>query len=91
MINELIKLANYLDSKGLSKEADFLDGIITKVHGKGPDEPVELESEDFFSLKSSDDCGQRLEDEAYYFEHLSEMLEDAEEEQEDEAHDMVDT
>ncbi|MAG24277.1 hypothetical protein CMI47_01745 [Candidatus Pacearchaeota archaeon] len=74
MINELIKLANYLDSKGLSKEADFLDGIITKVHGKGPD-----------------DCGQRLEDEAYYFENLSEMLEDVEEEQEDEAYDMVDT
>jgi hypothetical protein len=30
MIKELIKLANHLDSKGLSKEADYLDGIIDK-------------------------------------------------------------
>ena len=31
MIKELIKLANHLDSKGHSKEADYLDGIITKI------------------------------------------------------------
>ena len=31
MIKELIKLANHLDSKGLVKEADYLDGIITKI------------------------------------------------------------
>jgi len=30
MIKELIKLANHLDSKGLAKEADYLDGIIKK-------------------------------------------------------------
>ncbi len=29
MIKELIKLADFLDSKGLSKEADFLDSIIS--------------------------------------------------------------
>tara|TARA_R110002020_G_scaffold50716_6_gene143147 strand:+ start:24903 stop:25268 length:366 start_codon:yes stop_codon:yes gene_type:complete len=38
MIKELIKLANYLDSKGFRKEADYIDGVITKVYGKGPDE-----------------------------------------------------
>ena len=31
MIKELVKLANHLDSKGLAKEADYLDGIITKI------------------------------------------------------------
>lgn len=31
MINELIKLANHLDQKGLTKEADFLDNIIKKL------------------------------------------------------------
>jgi hypothetical protein len=30
MIKELIKLANHLDSKGLAKESDYLDGIIKK-------------------------------------------------------------
>jgi hypothetical protein len=30
MLNKLIKLANHLDSKGLSKEADYLDNIILK-------------------------------------------------------------
>jgi hypothetical protein len=31
MIKGLIKLANHLDSKGFSKEADALDGVITKI------------------------------------------------------------
>mgnify|MGYP001213847783 CR=1 FL=1 len=31
MIKELIKLANHLDSKGHSKEADYLDGIIKEA------------------------------------------------------------
>ncbi len=30
MIKELIKLANHLDSKGLAKEADYLDRVIQK-------------------------------------------------------------
>lgn len=30
MIKELIKLANHLDQKGLTKEADFVDSIIKK-------------------------------------------------------------
>tara|TARA_B100000131_G_scaffold293893_1_gene309561 strand:+ start:1704 stop:2120 length:417 start_codon:yes stop_codon:yes gene_type:complete len=50
MIKELINLANHLDSKGLRKEADYIDGVITKVHGKGPDEPVDLELGDFSNL-----------------------------------------
>lgn len=32
MINELIKLATHLDSKGLKKEADYLDGVIKKAY-----------------------------------------------------------
>ena len=31
MIKELVKLSNHLDSKGLAKEADRLDKIITKI------------------------------------------------------------
>ena len=50
MIKELIKLANHLDSKGLAKEADVIDGIITKVHGKGPEEPVDLIPEEYTNL-----------------------------------------
>jgi hypothetical protein len=34
MIKELIKLATHLDSKGLSKEADYLDSIIKKANPK---------------------------------------------------------
>ena len=31
MIKELIKLANHLDSKGLAKEADALDGVVKRM------------------------------------------------------------
>ena len=34
MIEELIKLANDLDGKGLHKEADYLDAVIKKVSDK---------------------------------------------------------
>ena len=34
MIKELIKLADHLDSKGLHKEADYLDGITKKAQAK---------------------------------------------------------
>ena len=37
MIKKLIKLANYLDSKGLVKEADYLDNIIKKAGEKKSD------------------------------------------------------
>ena len=37
IVNKLIILANRLDSYGLYAEADMIEGIITKVHGKGPD------------------------------------------------------
>ncbi len=47
---ELISIANELDKKGLFKEADFIDGVITRVHGKGPEEPVGLELGDFTNL-----------------------------------------
>ncbi len=38
MIKELIRLANRLDEIGYQKEADYLDGIITEVHGKMPED-----------------------------------------------------
>ena len=50
MIEKLIQLANDLDSKGYKKQADYIDGVITQVHGKGPSEPVELELGDFSNL-----------------------------------------
>ena len=31
MIKDLLKIANHLDSKGLTKEADYLDSIIKKI------------------------------------------------------------
>ena len=37
MIKELIKLANSLDSKGLLKEADYLDSILRKLAGSVSD------------------------------------------------------
>ena len=37
MLEKLIKLANRLDEMGCSKEADYLDGVITEVHGKMPE------------------------------------------------------
>jgi len=37
MIKELIKLSNHLDTKGLRKEADFLDRIIRKRADDPPD------------------------------------------------------
>tara|TARA_A100001011_G_C14297025_1_gene838914 strand:- start:736 stop:1245 length:510 start_codon:yes stop_codon:yes gene_type:complete len=46
MITKLIKLATKLDSMGFHSEADYIDGIITKVHGKGPDDPVDVEEDD---------------------------------------------
>ena len=36
-IKKLIVLANNLDKSGLSKEADFLDGIINKIAIKAPE------------------------------------------------------
>ena len=35
MLKKLIKLANHLDSKGLTKEADYLDAIIAKASDFG--------------------------------------------------------
>lgn len=37
MIDKLIKLANHLDSIGLSKEADFLDSLIKKEGSNSKD------------------------------------------------------
>lgn len=59
MLDKLIKLANYLDSKSLVKEADYLDLIIKKSAKpimsvdemqdfhlvKNPDEPIIIEAE----------------------------------------------
>tara|TARA_R110002020_G_scaffold50716_6_gene143129 strand:+ start:13880 stop:14392 length:513 start_codon:yes stop_codon:yes gene_type:complete len=42
MIKELVKLSNHLDTKGLSKEADYLDAVIRKI---ADEEPVNVQSE----------------------------------------------
>jgi len=47
MIEKLIQLANDLDSKGYQKQADYIDGVITQVHGKGPGK---ADSESAFDL-----------------------------------------
>ena len=46
MIKELIAIANSLDSKGLKKEADYLDSIITKASGSWNDDDLRGPSND---------------------------------------------
>ena len=59
MLKKLIKLANHLDSKKLSKEADYLDLIIKKAAEKDDDFDSEDEStEDMFSEESSEEFDQ---------------------------------
>lgn len=44
MLKDLVKLANHLDSRGLAKEADYLDAIIRKkLASESPSEKEELE------------------------------------------------
>jgi len=49
MKGDLVKLANRLDSLGLTKEADYLDAILRKMGGEGDD----LESEEGLSSEDS--------------------------------------
>ena len=37
MINELIKLANHLDTKGYSKEADYIDSLVKRAQEERAD------------------------------------------------------
>ena len=67
MIKQLIKLANHLDSKGLGKEADYLDAVITKLSRMATPELGE--------------CIEDVDEEAYYAQNLFKMLEGIEEEQ----------
>ena len=50
MIKELKKLSQSLKALGHIKQANVIEGVITKVHGKGPEEPVDLELGDFSNL-----------------------------------------
>lgn len=52
MIKKLIKLANHLDAKGLSKEADYLDGIIIKMSSGLPGHVINFAErvEDFIHM-----------------------------------------
>jgi hypothetical protein len=47
MIDKLIKLANDMDAKGLTAEADRLDAIISKMagEGEGPEEKLKTKEE----------------------------------------------
>ena len=66
MIKNLIKLASYLDSKGLTKEADFLDKIILKTSGITPDGNYD---EDYLKPVSNDEDYEKLDQisqEIYY-------------------------
>ena len=58
MIKELIKLANHLDSKGLGKEADYLDGTIRKFISKSAgamsDEYILQNPDDTLSITTDD-------------------------------------
>ena len=52
MIKDLIKIANSLDKKGLTKEADRLDVIIKKIASGGEWPYSEEDSEDIYSLSA---------------------------------------
>ena len=52
MIKDLIKIANSLDKKGLTKEADRLDVIIKKIASGGEWPYSEEDSEDIYSLNA---------------------------------------
>ena len=45
MIKQLINLANHLDKKGLLKEADYLDAVISKLANERDPSVVEKEKE----------------------------------------------
>jgi len=45
MIKDLIKLSQNLKALGHIKQANVIEGVITKVHGKGPEEPVESDDQ----------------------------------------------
>jgi len=80
MIKQLIKLANHLDSKGLRKEADYLDAVITKIAGC-PSEPDDTDPDTV------------LEKEIFYAENLWDMhrkMDQEEDEQEDFVLDLTD-
>jgi len=55
ILKRLVTFSNSLDKLGLTKEADYIDGIITKVHGKGPEYPVDIEEGDLQLI--DDDLG----------------------------------
>ena len=43
MKKQLVRLANHLDSKGLTKEADYLDSIIEKTSGDKYESPFKID------------------------------------------------
>jgi hypothetical protein len=45
MINDLIKLANELDKRGLIKEADYLDGVVNRIIKLSHGELIDFEEE----------------------------------------------
>jgi hypothetical protein len=83
MIKQLIQLANELDKRGLTKEANHLDKII-KAAACGPSEHYERRTER--------EMNQTADDELYYLENLLNMHEDihTEEDEENEARDFTD-
>ena len=50
MINEIIKIANKLDSIGLTKEADYLDSIVSNIENEIKKDDTDLESDIIFAV-----------------------------------------
>ena len=60
MIKKLIKLANHLDSKGLIKEADYIDNILIKYSN---DDNTKSDFDDSFDIvNKTSDFAKRLKD-----------------------------
>ena len=79
MISELTKLANTLDKRGLTKEADYLDAVIKKYAGC----PSESDDAAFDT---------ELDEEIFYAENLWDMHREMDlEGKENKAHDQVHT
>ena len=93
MIQELIKIANELDSRGLSKEADFLDIIISKRANsmaaalknlKMISQRIQVEEE------TEEELEQDLDDLFYDLEDLEKGCEDGDDEACEEAEEVLD-
>jgi hypothetical protein len=55
MLKDLVKVANRLDSLGLTREADAIDGLVKKIAGMSEGDDLDLEDGDIEYMESGSD------------------------------------